>query len=383
LDFKKNVILLILIYASGLLFAQENEPIEQYYFIMQEDGNPQFKQILSWKEISGALAYELIVKNDRDVEIYRIRTSVPAHEIDLTPGSYHYSIIVYNLLDKPEIQSEWIPIEIIKAEMPLISEMKPENIYIEEYKFKVTLKGDKLLEDSEYWLINSKSDKILIRLENAVLLNEGIVQIQVPDSVINPGQYSIRVVNPGGLSCVSPRDFKISFLKPFDLGFSLGYAPFVPLYDSWVTSNWDNNFYPLGALARVKLIFIKKNSHYLGIEMEGTVLSFDDGIDEATIESTYYSGGINLLYKYLISKKIHLAFRLGGGFADSIYSFDYEGTSGSSINSLDPYLTSGLSMQYFINRSLFIEGGADWRHIFYNTYNLGGIYPYLSMGLCF
>lgn len=382
MDFKKYILLQFFFSLSLFLFAQEYKPSPNYYFEFQEDGNPQFKQVLSWQEVPGSLAYELVVKDDLDIEIYRIRTEMTSQDLDLPPGGYQYSIIVFNLLDKPELQSPWISIEVIKAEIPLIYEMKPENIYIEENKFKITLKGDKLFEDSEYWLINPIKNKKLVRLEDIVIL-KGAVQIQLPDSILNPGQYSLEVINPGGLSSTAPTEFKIRYLKPFDLGISLGYAPYIPLYDSWTKSNWDSDFYPLGALARIEMMFIKRDSFYMGIEIQGALLSFDGGIEEATIESAYYSTGINWLFKYLISRKLDLVFRLGGGVAYSVLSFDYEGTSGSSITSYDPYLTAGVSMQYFINRFFYVEGGADWRHIFYNTYNMGGIHPYISVGLSY
>ena len=49
----------------------------------------------------------------------------------LTPGDYEYKIVTYNLLDKAEIETDWIGFSIIKAELPTLLEAKPSTIYMD------------------------------------------------------------------------------------------------------------------------------------------------------------------------------------------------------------------------------------------------------------
>lgn len=90
-----------------------------------------------------------------------------------------------------------------------------------------------------------------------------------------------------------------------------------------------------------------------------------------------------MLYKFIFSSKIHHLLRVGGGAVRSTYFFDYEGVLGEEFSSWDTYITSGLSLQYYINRFIFLEGGTDWNHIMFKTYDAGGMTPHISLGFCY
>ncbi|MDC7218398.1 MAG: hypothetical protein PQJ59_00555 [Spirochaetales bacterium] len=388
--FKKNLFLttlwtlpVLLLTAQEIPFPEETTKTPVYFFELQEDGTPLFKQRLSWNEISGALAYEIIIQNEEHSEIFRERQETAHSEFSLHPGQYRYRINVYNLLDKVETQTDWIPLSIIKAELPHIALLAPEKIYIEEGHFQLELTGENLSQATEYWLIEKETGNKLEKLTDFTIDKHGRVIINLPEERQNPGTYSVWVINPGGLSHQAPGDVTISYLKPFDISLSVGYSPLFILYDDWFTGYWDSLIYPAGATVRADFIFLKRRSGYLGLELLGTTLNFNTDVEGISILSYYYSGGVNLLYKYPFSSKLHLALRAGGGAVVSNFTFDYNGIEGTSIESGDPYGTAGLSLQYYFTRALYTEVGVDFRHIFYEDYSWGGILPFLSAGLAY
>ncbi|MDC7221788.1 MAG: hypothetical protein PQJ59_17785 [Spirochaetales bacterium] len=366
------------------LFGQDNNSQIHYYFEMDEAGNPRFNQIISWEDLPGSLGYELVIKNLEEVEKYRLRSTESSQEVSLEPGHYLYSVIVYNMLDKPEYQSPWTPLRIYKAEMPVVEKITPDNLYIEENNYHITLHGTGLLPFSEYWLVSPNREKPLGQLKDFTIPKDGVVEITLPEDLNRVGTYAIKVLNPGGMSTTSEDSYNIRYLKPFDINLSLGYAPVISLYDSWFKEYWADTIYPMGTLARADLIFLKREFGYLGIELQGIgLLSFEGGSEEALIESTFFGGGLNLLYKYIYSEGLHLVARAGGGVGHSGLTFNYNGVTGDSLNTWDLYATGGLSLQYYFNRFVYAEAGADWRQVFYNGTNWGTLSPFVSVGLAY
>lgn len=350
-----------------------------YYFEIQEDGTPGFRQIISWREIPDCLAYELIIEDSGEKEIVRERTDRTTSTVNLPPGVYQYRIIVYNLLDKPELQTDWISMKIVKAEIPTIEDLSPSAIYIEEDKFRVTIRGVNLLPDAEYSLVDSETGETVLEIEK-ISVEDGDVVLFLPERRIDFGNYLVRVVNPGGLSDVSDKGFVVRYQKPVDFYVSAGYAPNVLLYDSWVHENWPDYFYPAGGVVRIGLFVVKRRWGYLGPEIFTQILLMQGGISDATLTSLSMKTGLNCVYKHLFTPKLQGVVRLGGGVAFDNYSFDYEGTPGPEMTSADPYIALGISMQRFFTRRLFLEIGIDGSHIFHNGYSEGGIESFVSLG---
>ncbi|MDC7221782.1 MAG: hypothetical protein PQJ59_17755 [Spirochaetales bacterium] len=377
----KKCLLSLLFLLPTLLPAQEKS--NNYYFFLLEDGQPHFNQIISWDAVQDALKYELIIKNKDDRVIYREESVLPSQEVSLDPGLYHYAVSVYNLLKKEEFQTNWVSMRIMKAEQPVIHSISPEKVYIEEENYTIKLKGEQLFEVTQYWLLDGKTGEVLTKLEDFSFPKEGEVEIRLPQEYRRPGVYSVKVINPGGMSGSAPQPYTIGYLKPYDITFSLGYNPCIPLSNSWFEQTWDQSFYPAGLLLRTDLIFLKSRFGYLGTELQGSGHYFLGGENGTDVEAFFWSGGLNLLYKYLLSPEIHLIMRLGGGLVYSHYALEYETTDGPSLESLDPYYTGGLSLQYYFNRFLFLEAGLDGKKIDFSTYDMIGIYPFVSVGLSY
>ena len=89
-----------------------------YYFDTDADGNSVFTQVLSWDVDPYALRFEVVIRDSGETEILRKTTEGSSIKVQLVPGSYTYNIITWNLLDQPEIESGWMPLIVIKAELP-------------------------------------------------------------------------------------------------------------------------------------------------------------------------------------------------------------------------------------------------------------------------
>ncbi len=354
--------------------------VPDYFFEVQEDGTPLFSQVLSWREVPNCLDYELILEDSEGTEIVRERTEKTSVTVSLRPGEYRYSIIVYNLLDKPELQTDWLPIVIVKAEIPEIEDLSPSAIYMEEAKFRVLLRGTNLLPDAEYTLVDQKTGNEVLAVEKKTVDRNETVELFLPERKIDFGDYLVRVINPGGLTDVSDTGFVVRYQKPVDFYVSAGYSPNILLYDQWVRNNWPKTFYPAGAVARVGLFVVKRRWGYMGPEIFTHILLMKGGISDATITSFSMKTGLNCAYKYLFTPKIQGVIRLGGGVDLNNYSFDYEGTAGPEMTSADFFLTGGISVQGYIKKKLFIEVGGDWFHTFHNGYSEGGLEPFVSLG---
>ena len=386
---KYLLVLLFLAFPFVFLSAQEEEAsdedeenviIPDYYFEMLDDGTPLFKQIITWKEIPQAFAYELILENAEGVELLKEKTQGTSLTISIPPGNYRYCIVVYNLLDKPEIRTGWRPIEVKKAEIPVIESVSPNSLYMEEEKFQITIKGSNLLPDAEYRLVDEKTGLAVMRIRDFTNEDGETVIIQLPQNRISFGDYLVKVTNPGGISDISESGFRVRYQKPVDLGLSGGWSPFIPLYSNWVKETWNKGFYPLATVVRADLFVAKRRWGHIGPEIYTHFLYMKGGIDTATVNSFYMRLGLNCVYKYLFTPRFQLVARLGAGVAFNSHSFDYEGTDGSKMTSADFFITAGAGFQIYINRKLFIEAGADWTHIFHKNYSEGGIQPFISCG---
>lgn len=374
MDIKKVILYIFLLNINLTIMAND-----YYYMELQDDGTPFFTQIISWKEVPAASTYELIVISDDNVEIYHQKSRNIKREVNLTPGKYKYSIIVYNLLDKPELQTQWVSIEILKATKPRIEKISPDKLYFENQDFQLKLWVEDIDIESEFWLINSTTQKPIGKIEDISIINDKKVLLKIPEKMRNRGSYNIKAINPGGIEAVSP-SLTLGYYKETNLTLSVGYNPLIPIYDSYFTSYWNDGFYPLGGVVRLDMILFKDSKFNLGGEFVANLLSYDTKVETTTIESNYYSGGINLIYKRILSLKYQLLFRLGGGIQYSSYTMNYNGVIGSDITSYDPYIATGISAQYYMTHNIFLESGIDFKQCFYSEFTMGGIYPFLSVG---
>lgn len=364
--------------------AEDQDGGSNYFYSLKDDGTPEFTQNLTWDKVEYVSKYELEVQDSSGVEIYRGTSVENTQPVHLGAGTYRYRVTLYNLLEKPELTGDWIPLEIKKAEHPVIDSFSPGNLFLDEEKFTVTVYGEDLLTDARVYLV----DPIL-----GIKFFVGVIQqndenkrldILLPWNKLDTGFYKIKVINRGGLTAISPETMRISLQNPFEFFAIGGYAPYIPLYEKSYVDVWSSGFYPLGAQARATFIYSKKRFGYFGIELSGGAKYLQTTTKTSiTVDMGVLSAGLGFLYKYRITPKYFLIGRIGTGLAWTTIDFTYKNISGLSMASMDPLLYLGTAFQYLRNKHWLFEVSVDYLNIFYKGQTAGSIVPGISAGYLF
>ena len=351
-----------------------------YYHETDEKGNVAFTQILSWDEDANALQFEVFINDASGKELVHKITTEHSLSLQLSPGTYSYNIVTWNLLEQPEEESGFLPLVIVKAERPKLTGTSPSSIYIESLDGRITLKGEKLVSGARYFLRDAEGHEFEGKEISRPAGSEKEVVISFPDRAYQPGTFDIMITNPGGLADVAKNAVHIKYQRAEEMLLSLGYSPVSFFADNWFKSNWREPVYWKGANGALSLYFIKRYWGLFGAEAATSFHRLTGGTDEAKLTSDYLLGGVNFIYKYKYLRNVHFVARAGGGLSFSKHSFDYSGTAGPEMSSTDPYLDMGLSVQYFLPHNFFTEFGANWIEIFEKGHCIGGIEPSLKVG---
>jgi hypothetical protein len=199
---------------------------------------------------------------------------------------------------------------------------------------------------------------------------------------LRPGEYEIYIKNPGGLDTFLGT-FRIAASRLiFDLNVSLAYAPLIPLYGE-LNEFFDSSFFPLGVLARISFIPVKRDWGSLGLELAPFWAHLSMSGDEYDAAAWYGGVQINLLFQRWLSNQIMaFNFRAGAGLAAlNDLHFEYSGGKSESQRTLMPSAGLGLSFMWFVNKPLFLEFGLEYMHFFsVDNPSPGYARPWLSLG---
>lgn len=208
--------------AGGGAWAEDAQP--NYYYSLDAQGRPVFTQVLRWSSDENALEYELVVRKagpagaeGGDSEVLRTRTSEAKAEVRLEVGDYQYMITTFNLLGRAEAETGWLPMRVLKAEIPSISQVSPSKILMDEHADRrVTVSGSRLVSGCKVLLAQGQTT-----LQGTELRRDGDESLVVlfPDEAYLGGEYALEVENPGGLRAVL--DGKLSISPPLPAAESL------------------------------------------------------------------------------------------------------------------------------------------------------------------
>jgi hypothetical protein len=354
------------------------DPAHGYFYTLDSGGEPVFTQVLRWEADPDALEYRIILKNAAGEQLLDERTSEPAREVHLAPGSYEYKILSYNLLGRIEAESDWLDFDVVEAEQPVVASVSPKIIDMDALDGRVTIIGQKLVDGVTVALVDERGERFVGKVVGRD--GDGQIVALFPDKAYRIGVYSIYAENPGGLSSSLDGSLRVRFQRPVDFLASVGFSPFVSLSDAWFKDNWTSTFNPLGLDAQLELFFIKQRWGLVGIELGAQWRRLYGGEDAAKLTSDFVLAGADLLYKYRFTRRLHGLVRLGGGFARSYHSFEYDDYAGPTATSYDPYAQAGLALQAFLPNKLFGEIGADCSCVFFLDHYSLGITPRISVG---
>jgi hypothetical protein len=367
---RKLLCFIFAVLTAGSLSGQElensggREGLAPEYRI-EEDGR--IIQTLHWNR-SNAYYYEVEIQrrdNEGKWEAYaKERTDELFLELSLPPGMYRYRILSYNVLERLAAASSWTGIRIYPARVPTVETFSPPAFHIDGHQeeFTLSLYGYDLMDEARVYII-AKTEKAKPVEPLSIRPSEDGTSLSAvfPAGGLALGDYDIVITNPGGLRTVK-EGFAVSFAKPVDLAFSLGYAPFLPLYGSLFTG-YGNTLYPLGFFGRFSAVPFKRIWGSIGGEFNFRFVDMTTEDTRFILNGQLLLFGLNVLYqRWFRDYTMALNFRLGGSFVPVVnIQFEHNDGSSSKNQTLMYFaLAAGASWQWHIWRGLFFEAGLDY-----------------------
>lgn len=139
---------------SGTTTGTETASQTDYWYETVE-GAVVFTQSLKWDPVPYCPYYDVTIeksgKNGTWASVHETRVETAELKVRLQPGEYRYRLVVYDVLGRVSLTSEWFPFTVIRALQPKVSSVSPGTIFFEEENSDVfSIDGANLLEASEY-----------------------------------------------------------------------------------------------------------------------------------------------------------------------------------------------------------------------------------------
>ena len=191
---KKNTAFLIIFLLMTIMFS--------FPISAQEEED---SRILKWKKIEGAASYIVeIKKGERDV----LKTESKENFIylDLPPGEYQFNISVYNKFSKKVAETGWKKITIETAKQPVIKKYTPDYLYLNGDEALLYIDAYNIKERSVFSLVSDSGEIASGKVE---AVNGTVFKVRFDSALLNPGLYSVNIVNPSGLKDTALAKFEI------------------------------------------------------------------------------------------------------------------------------------------------------------------------------
>jgi hypothetical protein len=359
--FRRNLFAVLLLFALAFPLQAQTAG----YFLDTNSGEPRFIQRLAWSGGEYALRYEVLVeKLEGGKYISRIREFTAALFIDvsLPPGAYRFSVIPYDVLDRPGESSGWVTIEVLPALRPELYNVSQEPNYNDSRFYLFKLEGDNLLPGSEIYLRRQDGERVVPEVKN---FEDGRAFLYFDRRQLIPGEYEIFVRNPGGLEAgisgislaVPVKVGGTAAAKPVNINIGAGWMPVLPVYGE----SFGGRISVFGAEVRISTVFYIPDI-YIGPEITGLLYYLNDPLG---LRSLAVGGGI-MVQKPMPSLRTAVNFRLGA---------EYVIPHGDN----PIHANMGVSFLWKMIKNLFVEVGIDYTHLF-NESTSGYLRPRLSIG---
>ena len=425
----KAIFIFSMLLFSALIFAKEQKTTEDFLAAQQESAEEEETELsaqeqwqyLEWEEENPeyVLRYEVVIeifseKTKSFEEIRRIMTEDNSSKVQvnplLSPGVYRYKVVSYNLVDVPEVESNWFEFKIYKAYQPEIADIKSAanrtgTLFLEEINdgiFNISGKNLFSIPQSEteisftqYALLNSRkknADPVIPE----ILENEKNRHLKVYFDLkkLDVGKYNFIATDASGLKSSSDRrsEIEIKFKKRVDFDLSAGYVFPVVLYDNTFEKYLDSNIMPFSAAARASFVPFKHRFGYFGLGIYGTYSRVYADYNNYQIDGNLINADALFLYQLPVRVKVKnsekrrhiLTFELHGGagvsfFNDFKFHFAYDIVS-DPLNSINLNALAGGAVQFYITNRLYTELSADYLMAFLKDMDFGMILPSVSIG---
>lgn len=425
----KAIFIFSMLLFSALIFAKEQKTTEDFLAAQQESAEEEETELsaqeqwqyLEWEEENPeyVLRYEVVIeifseKTKSFEEIRRIMTEDNSSKVQvnplLSPGVYRYKVVSYNLVDVPEVESNWFEFKIYKAYQPEIADIKSAanrtgTLFLEEINdgiFNISGKNLFSIPQSEteisftqYALLNSRkknADPVIPE----ILENEKNRHLKVYFDLkkLDVGKYNFIATDASGVKSSSDRrsEIEIKFKKRVDFDLSAGYVFPVVLYDNTFEKYLDSNIMPFSAAARASFVPFKHRFGYFGLGIYGTYSRVYADYNNYQIDGNLINADALFLYQLPVRVKVKnsekrrhiLTFELHGGagvsfFNDFKFHFAHDIVS-DPLNSINLNALAGGAVQFYITNRLYTELSADYLMAFLKDMDFGMILPSVSIG---
>lgn len=386
----------------SLLFSQNFE--NDACYAEETDEGMQFVQRFEWQQMDYILKFEFHLEKMNTVEksksneavgdsweeIECIETLENTLSIPLEAGTYRYKIIVFNLLGQAEIDSGWIPLEIIKVYEPEISNVSPSTVYMEEPQTGIfTLSGSGLRENCSITFKSEEGISLLPKILEGDDKNREL-KFYIDPTLLLTGQYTIGIENEGGFS-TSYSPVTVKYKKTFDFDLAAGYSCVFNIFDSRFKEYFGTRILPLSATAKATIIPLKRDFGYFGFGLSGKYALLQNGDYSTTgwkMSGNLISGYLSFVYQVPFRRDTDnklmaiLELHAGGGI-DMLYRVKYQYPSGvvtDPFNVMYLSLMGGGSAQYYFTNRLYIEFNCDFTFTPSVDLVMGNLTPSLLIG---
>jgi hypothetical protein len=343
--------------------------------IEQTESGFRISQRLNWAGDEFAGRYEVIIELLEEGgyrEVLRRPTTEPFIEVSLSPGKYRYKVLVYNLLGRVDHEMDWSILDVIRAMPPALTRLNPESFLLDkEEQGEVILSGRNLIAESDVFLVflddGKEKDRIIRPLAWLPDPSGERARMVLDKKNLPPGRYAVHVRNPGNLE-VSLDTLKVAYYRLLDVNLMAGYVPIAPLYGQ-MFSLTDGTVYPLGALARLSVNPMARQN--IAFELEPFFYTawpykFPGAVSGG--DTLVFTGfkAYGLYRKPFAGDRVVFNLRIGGGllYMFGQYNTNPEYTDNETVvfSSLVPVISGGISFQFMITKSLFVEAGISYTH---------------------
>ena len=291
---------------------------------------------ISWQPVDFVSRYEISVeiRTQPGVWLEIIRKSSeeePFVDCPFFAGDYRFRISVYDLLGNPGSSTDWNYFEVRNLEPPP-PEVKPEPAPapVEETKKEVP-----------------------------------------PEAVSAVPVVQPQYIQPG-LGIIPPQEDEKTIFRLEALSMPLVILPFSEFNEIYATSP----IQLLGISLRFTALPLRTGAGIFGLDFTTSWNYLANDI----LHSSRYTNILNLQLSAVwqirpFSQKTALDFRIGGGLNYIHSRFDFnDGRISENLDSWNASLNAGLSLVFFLNKSLFLDAGMDYFQIFTTD---SAILPYL------
>jgi len=356
----------IFLFPVSVLCAQtDNSALQPGYHIDYSGNEPRFIQRLMWDKDEYALHYEIEIQlySDRYTKHHIEIIKQNFINISLPPGMYRYSVTAFDLLGRRTETSDWMEFRVIAAFQPEIKRIAPAAFYMDQRLERILhIGGENIFLESVIYL--KDGDKYIFPLKRNDI-SESRVSLIFDDEKLIPGNYSIIIENPGGLTC-SYGGFIVGYRKALDIFLKLAAVPAIPLYGEMLDI-FGSNLYLFNTAFGFEAVSSKRSTFNGGFEISTTVYMinpiFVPRFDMNEIAAAFMDAGtgaafidsdINMvLQKRLFNMKAAISFRFGGGITLML------GYGEFARNEFIIHLNTNLTFMLLFFDTFYFEVGAD------------------------